>query len=385
MSSPCKTPQNKPHHRHINIGPPMQIPPTPMLKNLGYGTGMRFLLTCAVVRSVYCMVSSNQWSHFAGVQVYRVERSPLRGFFRSPWALKRVTRRMAEQGESDPSFQTYKRRLADEAQILQRLDHPNIIGFRGVLPPQTAGDLRAGSLAMEMCEFSLGDYLEERNEAAGGPMPAAHIRRMCLDVSRALEYLHDSARLLHADLKSYNVLVKDEKFSVCKLCDFGVSLPLNAAGYVNVVAKPDARYIGTELWCAPEALLDDNVQNVSTKADVFSLGLVIYECVALMPPHSTPFGSVEDDKDDEEDDEEQYDDEEGADASRSTKATDTNDKTNNLADLCGTRPPLPEADDLGSEYNVVIELFFVCTNAEPDDRPSAASLVRMLEDGSDEA
>lgn len=223
-----------------------------------------------------------------------------------------------------------------------------------------APDGRA-SLAMEMCDTSLGDLLEQRHEQrselGGGPLPAVHIRRMCLDVCRALDYLHTSVRLLHGDLKSYNVLVKAD-FAVCKLCDFGVSLPLDADGFVDVQSRPDAQYVGTPLWCAPEALLDDNVSNVSAKADVFSFGLVIFECVALVPPHTNSIGDDEElEVDESGDDEDEEDGEE----------------------LYGTRPPLPESVELGDEYNVVVELFFVCTNAEPDDRPSAGELVKLLD------
>lgn len=333
LNTPNKTPAAASRVRATgSFGTPMFIPPTPQLQNLGYGTG---------------------------VSVYRIERSPLNtGHHRSPWALKRITRHAQRNAAT---ADTYRQRLADEASILRRLDHPNIVGFRGLLPATADG---RASLAMEMCDTSLGDLLEGRLERGDGPLPAAQMRRMCADVFRALDYLHTVARLLHGDIKSYNVLVKDD-FAVCKLCDFGVSLPLDEQGFVDVVAKPDARYVGTHLWCAPEAMLDGNERNVSTKADVFSVGLVIYECVALVPPH---LGSIGDDDDDDEDDHEKdVDDEED----------DEEDDGGEM--MYGTRPPLPDSEALGSEYNVVVELFYVCTNQEPEDRPSPAALVKILD------
>lgn len=299
----------------------------------------------------------------AGVEVYRIERSPLRGCLRSPWALKRITRRAAESHEDAATF---RQRLADEATILRRLEHPNIVGFRGLILPADAVPGGRASLAMEMCDTSLGDLLEQRHERTTegsgsdvGALPALHIRRMCLDVCRALDYLHSSVRLLHADLKSYNVLVKAD-FAVCKLCDFGVSLPLDEDGFVDVERQPTAQYVGTDLWCSPEALLAGNVANVSTKSDVFSFGLVIYECVALVPPHVAGIGLDDDEEEDDSDNDDGDDDEVDL-------------------ELCGTRPPLPESAELGDEYNVVVELFYVCTNAEPDDRPSAGELVKLLD------
>lgn len=44
----------------------------------------------------------------------------------------------------------------------------------------------------------------------------------------------------------------------------------------------------------------------------------------------------------------------------------------------GTRPPLPPVD-LGSEYQPVLEVFYCCTEAEPDKRPSAEYLVQHLQ------
>lgn len=174
-------------------------------------------------------------------------------------------------------------------------------------------------------------------------------------------------------------------FSICKLCDFGVSLPLNEAGFVDLQRKPNAEYIGTPLWSAPEALIDDNEANVSSKADIFSFGLVIYECIALIPPHSWALSET------------------GADDSSvieiddsiaevDTSTVDLTDDSyrsqndslataeDNLSPLYGTRPPMPECEDLPIEYNVIMELFFLCTNQNPEDRPSAGSVCNMFDE-----
>lgn len=76
---------------------------------------------------------------------------------------------------------------------------------------------------MEACTISLGDLLEKRFGADDGPspLPANQINIMGYDISKALNYLHNTALLLHGDLKSFNILIKGD-FAVCKLCDFGV-------------------------------------------------------------------------------------------------------------------------------------------------------------------
>lgn len=115
---------------------------------------------------------------------------------------------------------------------------------------------------MEECSTSLGNLLEERHEDKLGPLPVNQMKKVCHDLCEALAYLHDTVHLLHGDIKSFNVsvcyecfeldfettsslqiLIKND-FEICKLCDFGVSLPLNADGYIDLIKKPDAKYVG---------------------------------------------------------------------------------------------------------------------------------------------
>lgn len=159
------------------------------------------------------------------------------------------------------------------------MDHPNIVGYRG---SKTLNDERV-ILAMETCDTSLGDLIEERDQLAAGPLEPAKMLKLCTDVCNALDYLHTKAFLLHGDLKSYNVLIKNS-FEQCKLCDFGVSLPLNDEGYIDLEKNPNARYIGTDIYSAPE-VFHSPVEDISNKCDIFSFGLIIFECLTLRPPH----------------------------------------------------------------------------------------------------
>lgn len=201
---------------------------------------------------------------------------------------------------------------------------------------------------------------------------------------KALHYLHTEAKLLHGDIKSYNILIKNS-FETCKLCDFGVSLPIDSDGFLDLAKKPNSKYIGlfyckiynkcninnflgTDLWSAPEVLLDDNERNISSKADIFSFGLVIYECIALVPPHTL---GINDDVDIS------MTQSENSDTTNVDEANDDEANDDTIA-LCGTRPPIPDAYHLSDDYNVVIEVFYVCTNSEPEDRPSANYLCQIL-------
>ncbi|XP_063697285.1 lymphokine-activated killer T-cell-originated protein kinase [Culicoides brevitarsis] len=323
----CKTPPRAiPKHLRPKVGSfttPLKIPATPQLKKLGYGTG---------------------------VEVLRVERSKM-GAVRSPWAIKRLNKKC------DKTYaKLYNKRLIDEASILRKLEHPNIVGFRNILNDKCGNTI----LAMEDGHKSLGDLLETRFEGDLGPLEAEKITRVCVDVAHALHYLHFTVSYMHGDLKSYNVLVKGD-FDVCKLCDFGVSQPLDKDGFIDIKNYPDARYVGTDLWSAPEVFSED-MEIVGTKSEMFSYGLVIYEMLALTAPH---IGGLMDEPEPVDD------------SVISVKDSDDEGESElekSITPLLGTRPPLPDYL-FGPEYNNILGLFFICTNQEPDERPSAKECI----------
>ncbi|NWU23123.1 TOPK kinase, partial [Dyaphorophyia castanea] len=253
------------------------IPASPFMQKLGFGTG---------------------------VSVYLMERSP-RGFSRSPWAVKKIN-----PGCSRSQRSLFQRRLREEARILRNLRHPNIVGYRA-LAEAPDGSL---CLAMEFGgEKSLNDLIEERREQGLGAFPAPTILNVALSMARGLQYLHTEQRLLHGDLKSPNVVVRGD-FDSVKICDVGVSLPLDEN---LAVSDPRLCYVGTEPWKPPEALEPGGI--ITDRADIFAFGLTLWEMLALSIPH-IPIpdpGTGEESLDEDSWDEDAY-----------------------LAAL-GTRPPLP--------------------------------------------
>lgn len=91
----------------------------------------------------------------------------------------------------------------------------------------------------------------------------------------ALSYLHRMG-VIHRDLKAANVLIT--AIGKVMLCDFGVSALLATS------QSKRNTLVGTPYWMAPEVA--QPVPAYDTKADIWSLGITIYEMVTGSPPHS---------------------------------------------------------------------------------------------------
>ncbi|XP_066939163.1 lymphokine-activated killer T-cell-originated protein kinase-like isoform X3 [Macrobrachium rosenbergii] len=296
--------------------PVFSIPPSPCMKRLGYGTG---------------------------VYVYLMDRySPLRGCYRSPWAVKKVNRRVPRSSE-------YGKRIHAEADVLKGLCHPNIIGFRSYTKEIDG----TPCLMMECGEKSLLDIIEERQNEDFGPFAASQILKMAKDIAAALCYLHVEKRLLHGDIKSANILIKGE-FEVAKLCDFGVTLKLDENGY----ACPGQEFVGTECWSPPEVLRGEKI---SQRSDIFSLGLVMWEMLSLNVPHIDKLYF-----------EESSEEIENPEELESRKLQGELDYSESL----GTRPPIPGM--LPDDYMPVIEIYYACTEEDESLRPTAHNLLCAL-------
>jgi len=95
-------------------------------------------------------------------------------------------------------------------------------------------------------------------------------------VLRGLSLMH-SLNIVHKDLKMDNIFVKHNgQTGVYSIGDFGLSEVLAPGAYATMLA-------GTPIYLAPEVL---NYSGYTTKADIWSLGVILYEMITLTVPYN---------------------------------------------------------------------------------------------------
>jgi len=153
-------------------------------------------------------------------------------------------------------------RFVREARVVAKLHHPNIVEVFDVSEP---GELER-YLVVELVEgSSLRKFLAEN-----GRMPAEIAAAMAIEIADALEHAHQNG-VIHRDIKPENVLIADKGTGRVKITDFGIAKILDAQG-VTVTGQ----VLGSPSHMAPEQIEGNDV---TVRADVFGLGVLVYECM----------------------------------------------------------------------------------------------------------
>jgi len=203
---------------------------------------------------------------------------------------------------------TTRQRFLREAQALASLSHPNIVPVFG------AGETEeALYIAMEFVDgVSLADLLEtiryrpshqtatdawqlalaaergmagtaEHAEASNGGtrrLDNRYVRTCCqmtASVARALHIAHEKG-VVHRDVKPSNIIV--DRAGTPRLLDFGLA-SVETQPHVTVSGE----FFGTAHYVAPEQARGDH-DGIDRRADVYSLGATLYECLTLATPFS---------------------------------------------------------------------------------------------------
>lgn len=161
-------------------------------------------------------------------------------------------------------------RFYREARAVAAFDHPNIVHAYDVD--------HEDNIHFLVMEYIDGASLQEIVGRTGplDPIRAAHYIRQA---AIGLEHAHQTAGLIHRDIKPGNILV--DRNGVVKLLDLGLARFFNDEDDM-LTKKYDENVLGTADYLAPEQVTDSH--QVDIRADIYSLGGTFYFCLTGRSP-----------------------------------------------------------------------------------------------------
>jgi serine/threonine protein kinase len=175
----------------------------------------------------------------------------------------RLRRAVAIKLFTGPADELAMARLEAEAKLLAGLSHPGLLRVFDVCT----------SASRPYLVMQLVSGCTLRTMINRGPLEPAGVARIGGRLARTLAYVH-TRQVVHRDIKPSNVLLSGED---CYLADFGIA---KAIGSARLTAS--GRCLGTAAYLAPEQVAGEEA---GPAADIYSLGLVLLECLTGCPEY----------------------------------------------------------------------------------------------------
>ncbi|MES2176619.1 MAG: protein kinase [Gemmatimonadota bacterium] len=162
-------------------------------------------------------------------------------------------------------------RFKSEIRLARKISHRNVV--------RTHDLGEANGLYFITMEFVEGTSLKDLVRARGR-LPVQVLLPIAKQLCRALEVAHE-AGVIHRDIKPQNMVVEGD--GTLKVMDFGIARLASRAPQQGLTQA--GMVIGTPEYMAPEQLLGDELD---ARADIYSAGVVLYECLTGKVPFDAP-------------------------------------------------------------------------------------------------
>ena len=172
-------------------------------------------------------------------------------------------------GDELAQDERFRQRFLRESELAASLDHPHVV------PTLAAGEAEDGRLYLAM-EYVDGSDLRDMLRREGTLVPPRAVD-LVGQVGEALDAAHEAGRV-HRDVKPGNVLVTERADGEhAYVCDFGLARHVSSVSSLT----GDRGFVGTIDYVPPEQIAGGEIDR---RADVYSLGCVLFECLAGSRP-----------------------------------------------------------------------------------------------------
>ena len=165
----------------------------------------------------------------------------------------------------------------NEAFLLKKIDHPNIIKFKEVF--EVKKPYNQFNIIMEYAEKGDLNKFLQINIAKKIFFPEQLLLDWLCQICTALKYLHYK-KIIHRDIKPANIFMNS--LNQIKLGDFGISKNLKTYGFAS-------SFVGSTYYLAPEIV---DGENYSFEADIWALGVTFYELMNLKKPFRANYPAI---------------------------------------------------------------------------------------------
>jgi len=178
--------------------------------------------------------------------------------------------------------QKLKEHLSSEIRIMKKAKHRNIVRLHDVKFVASTSEVETTYVYMVMEFCSEGDLAKHLENQPNRRLTEERARYFMRQLAAGLQFLR-SLDIIHRDLKPHNLLLtRDRKGNlILKIADFGFARQTEAMSLVGTIC-------GSPLYMAPEII---RLEQYTVKADLWSVGCILYEMVCGYPLFVAPRAS----------------------------------------------------------------------------------------------